>query len=58
MSILESRLKVSGITDNEILDLEDLISKSSKPIVKWIDDKKNVVVKQIKPYSNFILRNY
>jgi len=58
LRFLESRLKVSGITDSEILDLEDLISKSSKPIVKWIDDKKNLVVKQIKPYSNFILRNY
>jgi hypothetical protein len=58
IDFLESRLKVSGITDDEIDHLKDLISKSSKPIIKWIDNKKDDIKNTIKPYSTFIKRGY
>jgi hypothetical protein len=58
IGFFESRLKVAGITDDEIDDLKDLISKSSKPIIKWIDNKKDDIKSTIKPYSTFIKRGY
>jgi hypothetical protein len=58
IDFFESRLKISGITDDEIDHLKDLISQSSKPIISWIENKKDKIKKNIKPYSNFIKRGY
>ena len=58
IDFFESRLKASGITDDEIDHLKNLISQSSKPIINWIDNKKYEIKKNIKPFSNFIKRGY